>query len=94
MKRSQQFAQDGFQYSQTEEYGLSLLTAAHKRVLSIGISTAGFAELRMLLAEPERTVVATTLDPNGLEFTRQLLEKKHSQASNLVQVIAQKPELA
>ena len=32
-------------YSPTEKYGLGLLTEADKSVLSVGISTAGAAEI-------------------------------------------------
>lgn len=75
MKTWTDFTQDGAQYSPTEELGLSLITQDYKNILSIGVSTAGFAEVRMALDEPQRTIVATTLDEEGLKFSEKLIEK-------------------
>ncbi|MBP7740936.1 class I SAM-dependent methyltransferase [Candidatus Woesebacteria bacterium] len=69
------FKKDGAKYSPTEEFGLSFIGDEHKKVLSVGISTAGFAEVRMALDNPQRKIVATTLDEKGIEFTRQLVKK-------------------
>ena len=74
MKTWLHFIADGAQYSPTEELGLSLITQQHQRILSVGISTAGFAEVRMALDDPQRTITATTLDQNGLGFTQALVD--------------------
>jgi SAM-dependent methyltransferase len=55
-------------YSQTEAYGLSLLTEADKSVLSVGISTAGAAEIQMAKGFSGRHVVATTIDRSGVKL--------------------------
>ena len=75
MKDWTNFKKDNIQYSPTEEFGLSFIKDTHKKILSVGISTAGFAELRMVLDNSERKVIATTLDENGLDFTKDLLNK-------------------
>jgi len=72
---SRKFALDGAQYSPTEEFGLGLINDEHKQILSVGISTAGFAEIRMAIEDPQRKIVATTLDKNGLEFSKKLIKK-------------------
>lgn len=43
--------------------------------MSVGISTAGFAEIRIALEDSERRIVATTLDEKGIEFSRKLINK-------------------
>lgn len=57
-------------HSPTEEYGLSLLSQSDINVMSIGISTAGEAEIRMTQGLPLRRVIATTLDAPGAEQTQ------------------------
>lgn len=69
------FQKMGAKYSPTEELGLSLIQGEHKKILSVGVSTAGFAEVRMALDDSERKIVATTLDEKGIEFTRDLVKK-------------------
>ena len=75
MKNWEFFKKDGAKYSPTEELGLSLLQLKHKKILSVGISTAGFAEIRMALEDYSRKIVATTLDEKGIEFSRDLVKK-------------------
>ena len=61
--------------SESEAFGLRYLTSKHRRVLSVGISTAGYAEIRMALDSPNRAIVATTLDERGLDYSKQLFQR-------------------
>ncbi len=57
--------------SHSEDRGISLLSEEDLRIYSVGISTAGRAELRM--AQSGREVVATTLDRKGAAHTEALV---------------------
>lgn len=61
----------GAKPSESEENGLNLLRPNDLVVFSPGISSGGFAEIRMATMNPNRRVVATTIDKQGLEFARQ-----------------------
>lgn len=63
-----------FKSSKSEERGLALLDKNMKNILSIGISTGGVAELKMAKKCPEARVIATTIDENGLAFSRDKLQ--------------------
>lgn len=52
-----------------------MLNSKTKNILSIGISTGGSAELKFAKICKEAKVIATTIDENGLEFTKMQLEK-------------------
>jgi len=54
--------------SKSENHALALLKDEHRRVYSVGISTAGVAEIRMAKALAAREVIATTIDPRGALF--------------------------
>lgn len=54
----------------SEDRGLALLTADDRKILSVGISTAGTAEILMARMLYGRSVVATTLDAAGAAQTR------------------------
>lgn len=60
--------------SPSEERGLSLLQDSDLLIFSPGISTAGFAEIRMARQVPNRKVIATTIDQKGLDFARGIIE--------------------
>ncbi|MDA1079194.1 MAG: class I SAM-dependent methyltransferase [bacterium] len=75
MKNWEDFKKDGAKFSPTEELGLSFFKPQHRRILSVGISTAGFAEIRIALEDSSRSIVATTLDVEGIEFSRDLVKK-------------------
>jgi cyclopropane fatty-acyl-phospholipid synthase-like methyltransferase len=53
----------------SENNGLKCLTEKDKKIYSIGISTGGAAEIRMV-KNLERHVTATTIDPNGAAFAK------------------------
>ena len=60
--------------SRSEQDGLDTLSPTDLNILSVGISTGGKAEIKMLNMEPKRQVTATTLDENGLEMLRKQVE--------------------
>lgn len=61
--------------SQSEDRGVSILSAGDKVIYSPGISTAGFAEIRMAQQDQGREIIATTIDTKGLEFTNDLITR-------------------
>ncbi len=58
--------------STSEDHGVAALRDTDLTVYSVGISTAGFAEIRMAKAVPQRKIVATTISQKGAEYTRRL----------------------
>lgn len=62
--------------SKSEDNGLALLTDADLNVYSIGVSTAGVAEIRMVEQNPNCKVMATSIDVEGLEITKKLIKEK------------------
>lgn len=56
--------------SLSENNGIKILDEADKKIYSVGISTGGLAEIRMVTNEPERYVIATTIDPEGAEYAK------------------------
>lgn len=61
--------------SKSERNGLGYMRETDISVLSVGISTGGSAEIKMVEAAPNRHVTATTLDDAGINFTRKLIAK-------------------
>ena len=59
----------GAKPSMSEEKGLALLRNDDLTVFCPGVSSGGFAEIRMALANKKRRIVATTIDTEGLNFT-------------------------
>lgn len=51
-----------FKPSISEEHGINLIESKDKNILSIGISTAGFAEIEMARKNPNSHIIATTID--------------------------------
>jgi len=56
----------GNKFSVSEENGLNKIEDKDINILSVGVSTGGFAEVKMLSGNPNRKVVATTIDEKGL----------------------------
>ncbi|MEK7059400.1 MAG: methyltransferase domain-containing protein [Patescibacteria group bacterium] len=73
--------------STSEDNGISVLTDDDLSVYSVGISTWGVAEIRMVQANPKRHIIATTIDEEGAEFA-----KKHIAKNKLEQQIEVKLE--
>lgn len=61
--------------SASEEHGLALIKQEDLIIFSPGISTAGFAEIKMARSNPRRKVIATTIDEKGLDFARRVIEE-------------------
>ncbi|HEY4161395.1 MAG TPA: methyltransferase domain-containing protein [Candidatus Saccharimonadales bacterium] len=59
--------------SESEEAGLGLIPQGAKNIYSVGISTAGVAEVRMAHMRPQAHVIATTIDKKGIEDTSRLI---------------------
>ena len=59
--------------SKSEDQGISILQNTDINIYSVGISTAGFAEIRMAKLLDQRKVTATTIDTKGAEFSRELI---------------------
>jgi Methylase involved in ubiquinone/menaquinone biosynthesis len=58
----------------SEENGLKLIKNEDINILSIGVSTCGTAEIRMLDNNKNRKVIATTIDKEGLEITKKIID--------------------
>lgn len=65
-----------FKPSISEENGIQLVKSSFKNILSIGISTAGSAEIEMSKIAPNSHIIATTIDNDGLEFTKKIVKEK------------------
>lgn len=63
-------------FSISEEHGLAAMPADALKIYSVGVSTAGEAEVRMAEANPERHIIATTIDSDGFAATHKLLQEK------------------
>lgn len=62
--------------SKSEKRGIERLKSEDQKIYSVGISTAGKAEVRMALLDPKRHIIATTLDLEGAKYAKSLIEKK------------------
>lgn len=62
--------------SVSENNGIEALNDSDLQVYSVGISTGGIAEIRMVELNPQRKVIATTIDTKGAEFARDHIETK------------------
>lgn len=60
-----------FKYSKSEKRGLKHLKESMQKILSIGISTGGAAEICMARKCPNAKIIATTIDEKGLNFSKE-----------------------
>ena len=65
-----------FKPSISEKNGLDLIRKEDLKILSIGISTAGAAEIQMAMENENRHIIATTIDNKGLEYTKNIVKQK------------------
>lgn len=65
-----------FKPSISEKNGIQLVKDKFKNILSVGISTAGSAEIEMSKIAPNSHIIATTIDNEGLEFTKKIVKEK------------------
>lgn len=63
--------------SASEDHGIAALTDKDLSVLSVGISTGGVAEIRMAESNPQRHIIATTIDEKGVAFAQKYITEKH-----------------
>lgn len=61
--------ESAFKASKSEKRGLRLLNPNMEKILSVGISTGGSAEINMAKICPNAKVIATTIDEKGLNFS-------------------------
>lgn len=64
-----------FKPSTSEEHGINLITEKDLNILSIGISTAGSAEIKMAKKNRNSHIIATTIDKEGLNYTKNIIEQ-------------------
>lgn len=64
----------GEKYSPSEKRGVSLIKDTDVSVFCPGISTCGFAEIKMALQNYKRQIIATTIDAKGFEKTKKIIE--------------------
>lgn len=64
-----------FKPSKSEEHGINLVTEKDLNILSIGISTAGSAEIKMAEKNHNSHIIATTIDEAGLNYTKNIIKQ-------------------
>ena len=64
-------------FSRSEEVGILTAPVDARRILSVGISTGGIAEMRMAHDNPEVQIVATTIDHQGAQFAEELIKENN-----------------
>ncbi len=62
--------------STSENNGVLSLNSEDRKIYSIGISTAGSAEIKMAFADVNRHITATTLDLEGALYARRCIAKE------------------
>lgn len=67
---------ENFKLSISEEHGINLIKRKDRNILSIGISTAGSAEIEMARKNPNSHIIATTIDTKGLAYTKKIIAKE------------------
>lgn len=65
-----------FKPCKSEKNGIDLITDKDLNILSIGISTAGLAEIEMTNKNKNNHIVATSIDSKGLEYTKTIINSK------------------
>ncbi len=65
----------GANSSKSEERGLAEMRRTDLMVFSPGMSTAGSAEIRMVMGELGRKIIATTIDERGMEYAREVIRE-------------------
>lgn len=65
-----------FKPSISQEHGINLIQEKDINILSIGISTAGSAEIEMSRKNPNSHIIATTIDTKGVELTKNIIMKE------------------
>ena len=58
----------------SEKNGIDLLEEKDINILSVGISTAGAAEIEMAKKNPKSHIIATTIDEDGMKNTQKIIK--------------------
>lgn len=64
------------QASQSEDNGIKTLADDDLLIYSVGISTGGVAEIRMAEPNPSRHIIATSIDKEGVAFSKKYIAEK------------------
>ena len=64
-----------FKPSKTEDYAIKLIPYNMRNILSIGISTGCSAEVRMAKRYASTRIIATTIDPEGKDYSKRVVAK-------------------
>ena len=67
---------ENIQESISEINGIELVDEKDLNILSVGISTAGNAEIEIAKRNPQSHIIATTIDGNGIKLTREAIIKQ------------------
>ncbi len=59
----------------SENNGIGAISIQDQQIYSVGISTAGVAEMRMAIVSPKREITATTIDSEGAIFATKRVEE-------------------
>lgn len=78
--------EDLMHQSVSENNGIATLNGNDLQIYSVGISTGGIAEIRMVELNPQRKVIATTIDTKGANFAREHIEAKGLSKQVIVKV--------
>ena len=60
----------------SEINGINLVEENDVNILSVGVSTAGNAEIEMIKKNPKCHIIATTIDENGIKLTEEYIKKQ------------------
>ena len=58
----------------SEKNGINLLEEKDINILSVGVSTAGTAEIEMVKRNPKSHIIATTIDEVGIKNTQKIIQ--------------------
>lgn len=78
--------EDNMHQSISENNGIATLNDEDLQILSVGISTGGIAEMRMAESNPQRMIIATTIDVEGANFARKQIEARGLSKNVLVKI--------
>lgn len=78
--------QENMNPSISENNGIAALGDNDLQIYSVGISTGGIAEMRMAELNPQRMIIATTIDLEGAKFTREHIEARRLSKQVIVKV--------
>ncbi|MCK5474260.1 MAG: class I SAM-dependent methyltransferase [Candidatus Aenigmarchaeota archaeon] len=69
------FRELGAKFSPSEKRGIGLIKDTDLLIFCPGISTCGFAEIKMALQNKKRQIIATTIDTEGFKKTKKITKQ-------------------